>query len=72
MDSSLLIYGENQKDPLTDTSDLKHRRSSSKWNDDISQVGNAITESAQVGEHVIVFPVVCSCSGGLERFIINM
>ncbi|MCE0480849.1 NADH-ubiquinone oxidoreductase chain 1, partial [Datura stramonium] len=32
-----------------DTSDLKHRRSSSKWNDDISQVGNAITESAQEG-----------------------
>lgn len=55
MDSSLLIDGENQKDPSADTSDLKHRRSSSKWNDDISQVGNAITESAQVGEHIIVF-----------------
>ncbi|XP_060216887.1 kinesin-like protein KIN-7D, mitochondrial isoform X1 [Lycium barbarum] len=49
MDSSMLIDGENQKDPSADTSDLKLRRSSSKWNDDISQVGNAITESAQEG-----------------------
>ncbi|KAH0713929.1 hypothetical protein KY289_009888 [Solanum tuberosum] len=49
MDSSMLIDGENQKDPSADTSDPKHRRSSSKWNDDISQVGNAITESAQEG-----------------------
>ncbi|XP_055833971.1 kinesin-like protein KIN-7D, mitochondrial isoform X3 [Solanum dulcamara] len=49
MDSSLLIDGENQKDPSADTSDLKHRRSSSKWNDDISQVGNAITELPQEG-----------------------
>ncbi|KAJ8556054.1 hypothetical protein K7X08_022812 [Anisodus acutangulus] len=39
MDSSMLI----------DTSDLKHRRSCSKWNDGISHVGNAITESAQEG-----------------------
>ncbi|KAK4363957.1 hypothetical protein RND71_015315 [Anisodus tanguticus] len=45
MDSSMLI----------DTSDLKHRRSSSKWNDGISHVGNAITESAQVGELIIGF-----------------
>ncbi|KAK4337869.1 hypothetical protein RND71_042356 [Anisodus tanguticus] len=49
MDSSMLIDGENQKDPSADTSDLKHQRSSSKWNDDISHVGNAITESAQEG-----------------------
>ncbi|XP_049381060.1 kinesin-like protein KIN-7D, mitochondrial [Solanum stenotomum] len=49
MDSSMLIDGGNQKDPSADTSDPKHRRSSSKWNDDISQVGNAITESAQEG-----------------------
>ncbi|KAL3324489.1 hypothetical protein AABB24_038564 [Solanum stoloniferum] len=49
MDSSMLIDGENRKDPSADTSDPKHRRSSSKWNDDISQVGNAITESAQEG-----------------------
>lgn len=52
MDSSMLIDGENQKDPSADTSDPKHRRSSSKWNDGISQVGNAITESAQVGEYI--------------------
>ncbi|XP_009610725.1 kinesin-like protein KIN-7D, mitochondrial isoform X1 [Nicotiana tomentosiformis] len=49
MDSSMLIDGENQKDPSACTSDLKHRRSSSKWNDDISQVGSAMTESAQEG-----------------------
>ncbi|KAK6776164.1 hypothetical protein RDI58_027165 [Solanum bulbocastanum] len=49
MDGSMLIDGENQKDPSADTSDPKHRRSSCKWNDDISQVGNAITESAQEG-----------------------
>lgn len=61
----MLIDGENQKDPSACTSDLKHRRSSSKWNDDISQVGSAMTESAQVGELIIGFacgsklPTVC-------------
>ncbi|CAN4118076.1 unnamed protein product [Withania somnifera] len=47
MDSPMLIDGENQKDPSSDTSDLKHRRSSSKWNIDISQVGSAITETQE-------------------------
>uniref|UniRef100_A0A0V0IXA3 Putative centromere-associated protein E-like n=1 Tax=Solanum chacoense TaxID=4108 RepID=A0A0V0IXA3_SOLCH len=49
MDSSMLTDSVNQKDPSPDSSDSKHKRSSSKWNDDISQVGNAITESAQEG-----------------------
>ncbi|TMW97065.1 hypothetical protein EJD97_006274 [Solanum chilense] len=42
MDSSLLADSENQKDPSPDSSDLKHQRSSSKWNDDISQAGSTI------------------------------
>ncbi|XP_011092838.1 kinesin-like protein KIN-7D, mitochondrial [Sesamum indicum] len=56
-DGSLKHAGENQKDSpssaLTITSDaydFKHRRSGSKWNDDISQAGSAITETTQVGE----------------------
>ncbi|KAL8556171.1 hypothetical protein ACS0TY_003820 [Phlomoides rotata] len=56
-DGSLKHDGENQKDSppsaLTITSDayhFKHRRSSSKWNDDISQAGSTITETTQAGE----------------------
>ncbi|KAK4437724.1 Kinesin-like protein KIN-7D, mitochondrial [Sesamum alatum] len=56
-DGSLKLDGENQKDSsssaLTIPSDayhFKHRRSSSKWNDDISQAGSTITETTQVGE----------------------
>ncbi|KAG8368190.1 hypothetical protein BUALT_Bualt15G0019400 [Buddleja alternifolia] len=51
------LDGENQKDcssaALTTPSDaynFKHRRSSSKWNDDISQAGSTITETTQAGE----------------------
>ncbi|CAH9126090.1 unnamed protein product [Cuscuta epithymum] len=46
----LLIDCENQTDPSSDTSGFKHKRSSSKWNDDISQAGSTITESTQAGE----------------------
>ncbi|XP_057788468.1 kinesin-like protein KIN-7D, mitochondrial isoform X1 [Salvia miltiorrhiza] len=48
--------GENQKDSssaLTIPSDayhFKHRRSSSKWNDDISQAGSTLTETTRAGE----------------------
>ncbi|KAH0753270.1 hypothetical protein KY285_006418 [Solanum tuberosum] len=42
MDSSMLTDSENQKDPSPDSSDSKHKRSSSKWNDDISQAGSTI------------------------------
>ncbi|KAL2520286.1 kinesin-like protein KIN-7D [Forsythia ovata] len=56
----LLLDCENQKDssssafsiPL-DVNDFKHRRSSSKWNDDISQAGNVLTETTQAGELII-------------------
>ncbi|KAL2490668.1 Kinesin motor family protein [Abeliophyllum distichum] len=59
-DGSLLLDGENQKDssssafsiPL-DVNDFKHRRSSSKWNDDISQAGSVLTETTQAGELII-------------------
>ncbi|XP_031130245.1 kinesin-like protein KIN-7D, mitochondrial isoform X1 [Ipomoea triloba] len=50
----LLIDSEIQKDPSSDTSGFKHRRSSSKWNDDISQAGSTITESTQAGELISV------------------
>ncbi|KAK4491422.1 hypothetical protein RD792_002169 [Penstemon davidsonii] len=56
-DGSRKLDGENQKDssssPLTipsDACDLKHRRSSSKWTDDISQAGSTLTETTQAGE----------------------
>ncbi|XP_031127100.1 kinesin-like protein KIN-7D, mitochondrial [Ipomoea triloba] len=48
-EGSLLTVSENQ-DLRSDTSDFKHRRSSSKWNDDLSQAGSTITESTQGGE----------------------
>ncbi|CAN4087062.1 unnamed protein product [Withania somnifera] len=50
MDSSMVTDSENQKDPSSDSSDLKHKRSSSKWNDDISQAGSTITELTEMGE----------------------
>ncbi|KAK4345415.1 hypothetical protein RND71_035591 [Anisodus tanguticus] len=50
MDSSMLTDSENQKDPSSDSSNLKHKRSSSKWNDDVSQAGSTITELTEMGE----------------------
>lgn len=56
-ESSLLIDGENhQESPssaLSMSSDANasiHRRTSSKWNDNLSQAGSTITETTQVGE----------------------
>ncbi|XP_041015166.1 kinesin-like protein KIN-7D, mitochondrial isoform X2 [Juglans microcarpa x Juglans regia] len=57
-DGSLLPEGENQKDSLSSASaapadapfDFKHRRSSSKWSEDLSPSGSAITESTHAGE----------------------
>ncbi|KAH6799381.1 Kinesin motor family protein [Perilla frutescens var. frutescens] len=55
-DGSVKLDGESQKDSssaLTISSDayhFKHRRSFSKWNDDISQSGSTITETTQAGE----------------------
>ncbi|KAL2477120.1 Kinesin motor family protein [Forsythia ovata] len=55
-DGSLLIDGDNQDSPssaLSMSSDAYasiHRRSSSKWNDNLSQAGSTITETTQVGE----------------------
>ncbi|XP_009784122.1 kinesin-like protein KIN-7D, mitochondrial isoform X1 [Nicotiana sylvestris] len=50
LDGSILTDSENQKDPSSDSSDLKNKRSSSKWNDDLSQAGSTITELAEMGE----------------------
>lgn len=57
-DGSLLVDGENQKDPVSSAIgasgdaplDFKHRRSSSKWSEELSPSGSAITESTQAGE----------------------
>ncbi|XP_010263861.1 PREDICTED: kinesin-like protein KIN-7D, mitochondrial isoform X2 [Nelumbo nucifera] len=55
--SPLLAECENQKDlpsallVASDPScDPKHRRSSSKWNEELSSISSSITESTQVGE----------------------
>ncbi|KAH6756108.1 Kinesin motor family protein [Perilla frutescens var. hirtella] len=54
---SLKVYSENQKDSpssaLTTSSDayiFKHRRASSRWNEDISQAGSTTSETTQAGE----------------------
>uniref|UniRef100_A0A5B7A9E3 Putative kinesin-related protein 11 isoform X1 n=1 Tax=Davidia involucrata TaxID=16924 RepID=A0A5B7A9E3_DAVIN len=57
-DGSLLTESENQKDypssalafPSDPSYEFKHRRSSSKWNDEFSQAGSTVTESTQAGE----------------------
>ncbi|CAN4112437.1 unnamed protein product [Withania somnifera] len=49
LNGSVPIDSENQRDSSSETSDFKHGRSSSKWNDDISQADSVITESTQAG-----------------------
>ncbi|XP_073139566.1 kinesin-like protein KIN-7D, mitochondrial isoform X2 [Henckelia pumila] len=56
-DGSLMLDGENKKNLLSsdlallsDINEFKHRRSSSKWNDDISQAGSTISETTLAGE----------------------
>ncbi|VFQ65848.1 unnamed protein product [Cuscuta campestris] len=48
-DGSLLTDSDKQNSP-SDTSVSKHKRTSSNWNDDLSQAGSTITESTQAGE----------------------
>ncbi|KAL1362227.1 kinesin-like protein KIN-7D, mitochondrial isoform X1 [Arachis duranensis] len=54
VDGSLLIENENKKEGSTMSSelpyDVRHRRSSSKWNDELSPTSSIITESTQAGE----------------------
>ncbi|XP_059314265.1 kinesin-like protein KIN-7D, mitochondrial [Lycium ferocissimum] len=50
LDRSVPRDSENQRDSSSEISDFKHRRVSSKWNDDISQAVGVITESTQAGE----------------------
>ncbi|KAH0643318.1 hypothetical protein KY290_034928 [Solanum tuberosum] len=52
LNGSVPIDSENQRDSSSETSNFKHGRSSSKWNDDISQAGSVITESTQGGDLV--------------------
>ncbi|KAE9448282.1 hypothetical protein C3L33_19830, partial [Rhododendron williamsianum] len=55
-DGSLLDEDENHKDspssalivPSDHSSEFRHRRSSSKWNDELSPAGSTITESTQL------------------------
>ncbi|GLT30633.1 hypothetical protein SLA2020_054240 [Shorea laevis] len=56
-DGSLLVDGENQTDSSSATAltsdlsyDFKHRRSSSKRNDELSPTSSTVTESTQAGE----------------------
>ncbi|XP_047941730.1 kinesin-like protein KIN-7D, mitochondrial isoform X1 [Salvia hispanica] len=55
-DGSVKLDGENQKDSSSaliissEAYHLKHRRSFSKWNDDISQAGSTLTETTRAGE----------------------
>lgn len=57
-EGSLLLDGENQKDSTSSASgiasdlpfDFKHRRSSSKWNEELSPTSSTVTESTQAGE----------------------
>lgn len=66
----MLLEGENQKDSLSSASaapadtpfDFKHRRSSSKWSEDLSPSGSAITESTHAGELISdsKLPTVCT------------
>lgn len=53
-DVSLIAEGEGQKDSqimASDSSnDFKHRRSSSRWNEELSPTSSTITESTQAGE----------------------
>ncbi|XP_010271503.1 PREDICTED: kinesin-like protein KIN-7D, mitochondrial [Nelumbo nucifera] len=58
--SPLLVEGENQNSPSSALSvpsipsyDAKHRRSSSKWNEELSSISSSVTESTQAGELII-------------------
>lgn len=73
-DGSVKLDGENQKDSSSaliissEAYHLKHRRSFSKWNDDISQAGSTLTETTRAGELISgsscasKLPIVCSNS----------
>ncbi|KAM1891063.1 hypothetical protein TB2_033922 [Malus domestica] len=57
-DGPLLLEGENQKEspssastvPSDMASDFRHKRSSSRWNEELSPAGGTITDSTQAGE----------------------
>ncbi|BBH09343.1 Kinesin motor family protein [Prunus dulcis] len=57
-DGPLLLESENQKESPSSASavpsdlanDFRHKRSSSRWNDDLSPASTTITESTQAGE----------------------
>ncbi|OVA20397.1 Kinesin [Macleaya cordata] len=61
--SAMLVESENQKDSpssallaVCDPSDLKHRRSSSKWGEEQSPPSSSVTESTQVSANVSRMP----------------
>lgn len=63
-DGSLLDEDENHEDspssalivPSDQSSEFRHRRSSSKWNDELSPAGSTVTESTQVIFHALALP----------------
>lgn len=63
----MLIGTEGQKDASALSSDLSHdvghKRSSSRWNEELSPTGSTVTESTQAGELIsgTKLPTVNSC-----------
>ncbi|KAF3435772.1 hypothetical protein FNV43_RR22864 [Rhamnella rubrinervis] len=52
-DGSLLVENENQDSPYLasdPSNEFKHRRSSSRWNEELSPASSTITDSTQAGE----------------------
>lgn len=57
-EGALLVELENQKESPSSASvvpsdlsyEVKHRRSSSKWNEELSPTSSTVTESTQAGE----------------------
>lgn len=64
-DCSLLLDGESQKDltaSVNHSDNQKHKRSSSKWSEDLSPAGSVVTElTTQAGELMSgsKLPLVC-------------
>lgn len=60
-EGSLLLESENQESPSSVSGvpsdlayDFRHKRSSSRWNEELSPAGSTITESTQAGELISV------------------
>lgn len=62
-EGSLVVENENQDSPASDPSnEFKHRRSSSRWNEELSPAGSTVTDSTQAGELFSGLKVAAVCS----------